>query len=395
MSGDTLPAQLLDRARHSPGRTAYRHKRLGVWEAGTWADYAADAAGIGLALEALGVAPGHRVAIVADNRPEWVVADLAAQGIGAVTVALRPGGSAGELSSVLSRCSVRVVVCEDEEQLDKVIESRAALPGLVAAVVIDIRSVRGLDDPLVRTWADLLTQGRALDPAAWRAHVETLDPDAAATIAVAVAGPGPPTVSELTSRSLISAGAALRKVMAATAADEVLSYLPLSHIGERLMTVIGALATGYVVNFGEGGRAFPQDLREVQPTRLLGTPLTWERMRVTTEHQLADASFVKRRISGWCFARGNGLALRRPRGSADLGLRLLCWLLCFRQVRRKLGLARVASALSAGAADPATLGWFGALGIQVQEGYGPALEAELGPLVGTLSPSAAADAVLA
>ncbi|MFP5380179.1 MAG: AMP-binding protein, partial [Vicinamibacteria bacterium] len=102
-----------------------------------WEIYAADAAAAGLGLEAMGVAAGDAVAIAAGNRPEWLVADLGIQGIGAVTVGVYPTSPAAEVSYVLSHSRARVVVCEDEEQLDKVLEVRAALPDLLAAVARD------------------------------------------------------------------------------------------------------------------------------------------------------------------------------------------------------------------------------------------------------------------
>ena len=123
-SGATLPAQLLERARDMPGRTAYRHKRLGVWDAGTWSGYAADAAAFGLALEAQGVRPGERVAIAADNRPEWLIADLGVQGIGAVTVGIYPTSPAKEVEYLLSHSGAKVVVwlTQDETSFDDRVE---------------------------------------------------------------------------------------------------------------------------------------------------------------------------------------------------------------------------------------------------------------------------------
>jgi long-chain acyl-CoA synthetase len=268
----SLPAQLLERAAATPAATAYRYKHLGVWHPTTWETYAADAAAIGLALEALGVRPGDRVAMAADNRPEWLLADLGCQGIGAISVGVYPTCPAAEVQYLLTHCGAKVVVCEDEEQLDKVMSVRADLPDLVAAVIVDTRGVRELGDPLVRTWDDLLTTGRAMDRATWAAKVGGLDPSDTAVIVYTSGTTGPPKGAELTHRNLIAAGEAFTSVFHAAPTDEVLSYLPLCHIAERLTSVIDALAVGYIVNFGEGGISFPQDMREVQPTIFLGVP---------------------------------------------------------------------------------------------------------------------------
>ena len=370
----TLPALLLERAREAPSRPAFRHKRLGVWEVGTWSSYAADAAAVGLALEAMGVGPGDRVAVAADNRPEWLVADLGVQGIGAVTVGIYPTSPPAEVEYLLSHSGARFVVCEDEEQLDKVMEVRARLPRLAAVVVIDTRGVRSIGDPLVHTWADLLGRGRELDAGAWQAKVASLDPDATAVVVYTSGTTGPPKGAELSSRNLVAAGAAFSAAFPGRPEDEVLSYLPLCHIAERLLSLIDALAAGYVVNFGEGGETFPQDLREVQPTIFLGVPRIWEKMLAGTEIRMADATFLKRAVYRWCTARGRATATRRLAGAAratDPALRALCWLACFRQLRRKLGLGRVRIAIS-GAAPiaPQVLEWFWAIGVDVREGYG-------------------------
>jgi long-chain acyl-CoA synthetase len=370
----TLPAQLLERARLMPDRTAYRHKKLGVWQVGTWAAYAADAAAAGLALESLGVRAGDHVAVAADNRPEWLVADMGIQGIGAVTVGVYPTSPATEVEYLLAHSASKVVICEDEEQLDKVLEIRHRLPGLVAAVVVDTRGVRALDDPLVHTWDALLATGRTLDAAGWAAKVEALDPQATAVVVYTSGTTGPPKGAQLTHRNLVFAGASFTAVFDVTADDEVLSYLPLCHIAERVTSLVDPLVTGYVVNFGEGGTSFPQDLREVQPTLFLGVPRVWEKMLAATEIRMADASFVKRKVFSWCMARGRAVAARRLAGkekATDGAMRVLCWLLCFRQLRRKLGLGRLATALSGAAPiSPQVLEWFWAIGVEVREGYG-------------------------
>ncbi len=385
--GATLPAQLLERARQSPAGVAYRHKRLGVWETTTWAAYAADAAAIGLALEALGVRSGDRVAVAAGNRPEWVVADLGIQGIGAVTVGVHPKTPTAEVGCLLSHTAARAVVCEDEEQLDKVMEVRAGLPDLVSVVVVDTRGVRRGDDPRLHTWQDLIARGKELDASVWQARVEALDPDATALELCSSRTTGPPTGAVLNSSSLVAAGAAFRAVFSCTPRDEVLSYLPLSHPAERLTSLIAALAVGYVVNFGENGDSFAHDLREVQPTLFLGVPRVWDEMLATTETRMADASPLKRSVYRWCTARGRTVTARRAASAtrpADPLLRALCWLLCFRQLRRKLGLGRITTAVSTtGPVEPDVREWFRALGVELREwdrADGTAL-AELVPLV--------------
>lgn len=357
----TLPAQLLDWAGRTPGRTALRQKRRGVWEETTWAAYAADAAAIGLALQGLGLRPGDRLCLLAANRMEWLLADLGAQGVGAVTLGIDPTSAAPAVGNQMRTSRVRVVVCEDEEQLDKVLEVRLGVPSLVAAVVLESRGVHTQGDPLVHTWADLQTAGRTMDPSSWRRQVEALDPGAAAVL---VLGDG---ALEVAGDALVAAAGDL---ISATQGDEVVSSSPLAGWGERVASIVQPLAVGATVSFVERGGSATRDLQEVQPTRRLDRADGWQDLHRDTERRLASASPLKRTVSRWCTTRGRAIAARRRAGApraGDPALGAVCRLVCFRPLRRHLGLARVTVALSTGGPPaPDALAWFEAIGVAVQ-----------------------------
>jgi len=156
--------------------------------------------------------------------------------------------------------------------------------------------------------------------------------------------------------------------------DEVLSYLPLCHIAERLISVINAVGVGYTVNFGEGGESFVTDLQEVQPTFFLGVPRVWEKFMAGVEIRMADASAIKRAIYRSWMKRGAKIAHSRMNGGLGPGGKVsyfIGWLLLYRSVRKKLGLLRVREALSGAAPiSPQVLEYFWALGVPVREGYG-------------------------
>ena len=139
--------------------------------------------------------PGDRVAIHGENRPEWVLADLAVQGIGAVTVGLYPTSPAAEVEYLLSHSGAVVVVSEDEEQLDKALAVRDRLPALRKIVLIDPRNVRALDDPMVITWDAL---ERDADVEDFARGVEALDPDDTAIVVYTSGTTGPPKGAMLT-----------------------------------------------------------------------------------------------------------------------------------------------------------------------------------------------------
>ncbi len=370
----TLPALLAARASEMGERTALRHHRLGVWVSFSWAVYAERAARIGMALVELGVESGDRIAIHSENRPEWLFADIGAQGVGAVPVGIYPTSPPAEVEYLLGHSEAVVLIAEDEEQLDKVLAVRDRLPHLRHIVVIEEHTVlQHLDDPQILTFEELESRGRGRE-ALWLERAAELDPDETALIVYTSGTTGPPKGAMLSHRNLVAAAETFGNAFDSTARDEVLSYLPLCHIAERLNSAINALNVGYVVNFGRGGAFFANDLRDVQPTIFLGVPRVWEKMAATVEIRMKDASRMKRRLYHWAMHRGHRLRRDRMDGSVRPVGRLLMgltWYLVFRSLRDKLGLRRVRIALS-GAAPiaPQLLEYFWALGVPVREGYG-------------------------
>src|SRR5690606_33226507 len=185
---------------------------------------------------------------------------------------------------------------------------------------------------------------------------------------------GPPKGAMLSHRNLLAVADGAAQVYEAGPDDEVLSYLPLCHIAERLFSVISALHSGYVVNFGEGGASFTNDLREVQPTFFLGVPRVWEKMLATIQIRTSDASWLKRTLYGFWMAQGGKVAKRQMAGTAgpaDRALGGLGWLFLHRSLRDKLGMSRIRIPLS-GAAPiaPQVIEFFWSIGVPIREGYG-------------------------
>src|SRR4051794_28089776 len=370
----TLPALLLQRAASRPTAVAMRKKDLGRWKQYTWAEYAERAARVGLGLLEVGVKAGDRVAIHSENRPAWLLADIGVQGIGAQTVGIYPTSPAAEVAFILRHSEAAVVIVEDEEQFDKAWEVRQDLANLRHIVVIDTRGVRHLGDAMVSTFAELEEYGRGRELDEWKQSVAAIDPKDPAILVYTSGTTGPPKGAMLSHVNLLAAGHSFSQAFGGRPDDEVLSYLPLCHIAERLGSVIDALSTGYIVNFGEGGESFVNDMREVQPTIFLGVPRIWEKMMAGIQIRMTDASRIKRILYRFWLPRGAKVARKRMKGRMSPVDRLiygLGWLMVFRSLRDKLGLGRVRVAIS-GAAPiaPQVLEFFWSLGVPVREGYG-------------------------
>ena len=370
----SLPALLLKLASTAADAVALRRKRLGRWEETSWAQYAARRRPPGSACERSACSPATASPMHSENRPEWLIADLAVQGIGAITVGVYPTSPSAEVEYLLRDSGAVAIVCEDEEQLDKTLAVRERLPELRVIVIVDTRGVRVLDDPMIVTLADLERRGALLDAAEFERTVAQVQPAATAMIVYTSGTTGPPKGAMLSQANLLFAGATFVSEFQATSDDEVLSYLPLCHVAERMFSVVNALSAGYVVNFGEPGGSLPDELREVQPTIFLGVPRVWEKMLAGAEIRIGDASRLKRTAYRFWMARGEQIARRRIAGrerATDRVLYAIGWAMLFGSLRDKLGMGRVRCALSAAAPiAPQVLEFFWTLGVRVREGYG-------------------------
>jgi len=370
------PATLLRRAAEHPERVALRHKDLGMWRETTWRGYAERVARQARAFESLGVVAGDRVAILADNRPEWVVADLAIQSVGGIVVGLYSTSPAAELEYLLEHSGAVVCLVEDEEQLDKVMTVRPRLTALRHIIVIERRGVHALGhDPMLVALDDFERAGDGATLDELRERVALVDPAAVAILVYTSGTTGPPKGAMITHANLEAAASAFSSVLLWEETEEIISYLPLCHILERLLSTSLAVRTGVTVNFGGGGESLVQDLRDVQPHRFVGVPRVWEKMLATIDIRMRDASWLKRKNFAFWMAQGERIARKRlartPLTLPDRLLYSLGWLCLYRPLRHRLGLARVKLAGS-GAAPiaPAVLAFFWAIGVRISEGYG-------------------------
>ncbi|MBL8340759.1 MAG: AMP-binding protein [Rubrivivax sp.] len=372
----TLPLQLRHWAQVRPEAVALRQKDFGIWEPVTWAQYEQAARHFGLGLVKLGLPEGGHCAVISENRKEWVFAQLGCGLVGAVTVGVYPTSPAPEVEYLLHASDAVVVVCEDQEQLDKVLEVRERLPLLKHLVVIDPRGLRHYEVPDLMTFEEVSALGAAFEHEKPRIVDERLERqrmDDTALMIFTSGSTGRPKAAMLSYGNVAAMARGADAIYRCTPADSTVSYLPLCHVAEQIYTVDLPLRSGAVVNFAESLRTVQGDLREIAPTLFLGVPRIWEKLHASIEIKVREAGGLRRKLYERALAATLPFADVPPE-RRTLAQRLthgLWWWLVLRALTNFIGLTRCRMALS-GAAPiaPDMLRFFRALGVPIREGFG-------------------------
>jgi long-chain acyl-CoA synthetase len=375
---DTPQKLFLQRAGQWAGEPALREKRRGIWKTVTWAEYRERAAAVGHALVTLGVKAGEVVSVLAENRPEWLYTDFGAHCFGRIGNGVYPTSAPDQLEYILNDSGTRVLVVENDEQLDKALAVRARCPLLAKIVVIELRGLRGFADPQVMTFDALLEMGRAERAAAPRAFEDAVArtrPDDIAFLVYTSGTTGRPKGAMESNRNMMFQIAVAQEYMRMGRGDKTLSFLPLCHIAERVAGAFQPLRWGNIVHFPESTATIANDLREVVPHTVFAPPRFWEKMYSQVVLFMQEALPSAR----WLYAR----AVETGTRVADLRLarkpvpRALAWRfavlqwLALRNIRSYLGLQSVENALTGAApVAPELLKWYMAIGVDLLEAYG-------------------------
>ena len=382
----TVASLARDWGSSDPARIAMREKDFGIWQEYSWArtwDLVMDAAH---GLLALGIEVGDRVSIQSEDRPEWVILDLATVAVRGITVGFYPTNPAAEVEYLLVDCGATVHLAEDQEQVDRVIEIDSAMvPNLSRIIYCEPRGVRTYSDDRLMDWDDFLTVGRqhrAENPDVVVGHMADARPDDVMTLVYTSGTTGPPKGAMLTNANTafcitrIIGDDGLRGNQVPTADDLVVTYLPLCHVAERIFSTWHMVSCGLCLNFAESIETVTANLREVQPTLFFAVPRIWEKLHASVMIKGADASPFKRlwlrfglklaSVIGREKVANGGLHTTKSRL-----LNLIGYPLVFRALQERIGLRRCWHAGS-GAAPiaPEVLEFFTGIGVPVYELYG-------------------------
>jgi long-chain acyl-CoA synthetase len=364
---DTFPKLLACHAAEHPDQIALREKDFGIWQSITWAQYQERVKRCALGLYHLGVGRGDVVGLIGDNRPDWVIGQIAAHALGAMSLGLYRDTLEEEVAYLVNHAEVKVVLAEDEEQVDKLLGLGDRIPTVKKIIYADPRGMRKYDDPRLMPAADLDHIAARLGTEQPRLYDELVAAGSGEDVAVLCSTSGTTAHPKLT---MLSAAAIInhcKKYLAVDPKgpdDDYVSVLPLPWIMEQVYAVGEALVSRMRVSFVEETETVMADMREIGPTFILLAPRVWEQIAADVRAKMMDASPLKRLAFGLGMRVGMAaLAMGRRSRLADL--------LLFRALRDRVGFRRLRSAATGGAAlGPDTFRFFLALGVPLRQIYG-------------------------
>ncbi|TXL65189.1 long-chain fatty acid--CoA ligase [Zeimonas arvi] len=364
---DTFPKLLLHNAGGWPGEVAMREKEFGIWNEFTWADYRDRVKEIALGLIELGVKRGEVVSFIGKNRPEMVWSELAIHSVGCMSLGVYHDAMPQEVAYLVDYAQVRVVLAEDEEQVDKLLEVAENSKSIEKIVYFDPRGMRKYHDPRLVSWDELKAMAARLEarePSRFADEVALGKADDVAILCTTSGTTSNPKLAMLQAGPFLGHCAAYLGADPKLPSDNYVSVLPLPWIMEQIYAVAQPLICRITVNFVEEPETMMADLREIGPTFVLLAPRVWEQIAADVRARMMDATRFKQKM----FELGMRLGLQ----ALDQKRRSwLAELILFRPLRDRLGFTFLKSAATGGAAlGPETFRFFQAMGVPLRQIYG-------------------------
>ncbi|MEB3284172.1 MAG: long-chain fatty acid--CoA ligase [Candidatus Sericytochromatia bacterium] len=372
---NTLTDSFLATVSRSPSRPALSWKTAGGWRSINYGDYGTRVTRLALALIELGTQFGDRIALLSENRPEWVMADQGILMAGAITVPLYPTLTAAQTAYILNNCGAKLILVSSEAQYQKIVEIRGSVPALQHIVVMSPLQTQA-QEQRVYYLDDLLALGERVahhHEMELQTRRQMLTKESLATIVYTSGTTGEPKGAMLTHGNLMSNVLEVVPIVGIHREDVALSFLPLSHVLERISN-FGVVHAGGHVYFAQSVETVADDLLEVRPTMLTSVPRLFEKIRARVFDRMAHESAVKRTIFEWACDVGQAYRKAQMAGAPrpfDLAFKQqIADSLVFSQIRERTG-GRLRLCVSGGAPLPADVGlFFGMIGIEIIEGYG-------------------------
>jgi len=357
-------------------RAALRVKKYGAWQDTTWGGYGENVSRAAEGLRALGVGLRSRVAILAENSPEWLYADIATMCLGGAGAGIYPSELPDKVKYLVEHSEARVLVVDSPEQLAKTDGWRDELESLVAVVVIDKIPADSLGGKVI-SWQQLIDKGAQAyeaNPGAVEKEARKIEPDSLAMMVYTSGTTGPPKGAMYSHGNIFYEARVVFDIIGHDAPTTI-SFLPMCHIAERLQGQLVALLAGATVNFAESVPKLKENLLEVRPTVLLAVPRVWEKFYAGIRGKFDEATGIKAILVKRTMKVGKRVALLRNQGKKPPLLTRLEWKFLSAKVvgalKEALGIDKIQMFVSGAAPLSGTIAeFFGALEVDIHEVYG-------------------------
>lgn len=337
-----------------PKKVALKYKDEGRYKNITFQELSSKVDSLITGFHMFGIKKGDRVAILSENRPEWVIADLAIMGLGAISVPIHSVFTPHYVEYILNDSQCEILLLSNQQQMDKIIKVKDNLTHLTNMICFDECKVP--DDLKFRTF--LLSNILHLSKGSYF-HEPDIEEDHVCSIVYTSGTTGEPTGVMLTHKNFISNIGASNIAIPTSSRDTLLSLLPLSHLFERTAGYYTPLFNGSTIAYAEGSKALPVNLKEIRPTIFVSVPRIFEKFNEVIWEKARNSGFIKKKLFYW--------ALHQERGTFK---HKIADYLVFKKIRNKLG-GKIRLCISGSASlNDKIARFFDKVGILILEGYG-------------------------
>ena len=369
---DSVPKMFRNRVAATPNTEAFRYPQGGGWESVSWRQVGDRVDNIAAGLISLGINPEERVALASGTRYEWVIADFAILAAGAATTTVYPTTNAEDVAFIVANSGSRIVIAEDQTQVDKLRERHEDLGAVEKVVVIDGAG----DGDWVITLADLEERGRQLlaeSPNAVNDRIEAIRPDQLATLIYTSGTTGKPKGVRLLQQSWTYTAAAMDSLGVLSDKDLNYLWLPLAHAFGKVMLAL-PLVIGFPTVIDGRVDKIVENLAVIRPTIMGAVPRIFEKVHGRINEMMAKEGGVKKTMFDWAIGVGTQVSRANQTGHGVSPLLSaqykLADKLVLSKIRDRFG-GRLRFFISGSAAlDREIAQWFDAIGVVVLEGYG-------------------------
>lgn len=375
----TIPKLLLRTApKYGDRKVAMREKEYGIWRPITWRAYLESVKLLALGFVALGLERGDKVAMIGDNRPEGLFAEMAALSVGGIAVWLFQDSLIDEVQYIVDHSDAKFLVGEGQEEVDKALSIKDRCPKLQRIIWDDPKGMRHYQDPILISFKEVQRLGRELEekePGLFEQMVEKGHGDDVCLLFYTSGTTALPKGALLTHYNMLKMGQNLMRVDPCDEKDDFVSFLPFAWIGEQMMSISCGLLAGFTLNFPEEPETILHDLREIGPQVMFSSARLYEQMVRSVQVKYLDAPFLKRKAYEAAVRVGHRLADARFAKKKIpwwwKGLGMLADLCVLKKLRDHLGLSRIRNAYTGGAAiGPDHFRFFHAIGVNLKQIYG-------------------------